>query len=163
MKRTKHASLSLSINAIVVLILAVAMLGLGLGFTKSMFAKFGDKLEVPIPNYPATPEDPIVLPADSVTVSSTKESVLTVNIYAHQGIAATVPPTMSCVCTGSVSTTDPIFTGQDVGAGEYKGFKAIIPPLSGASGESCLCTITATDGTSTTAQTKSKQITLNIQ
>ena len=77
----KKGSLSLSINAIVILVLAITMLGLGLAFTKGMFGKFSSKLEVPPPNIPATAEEPIILPDESVEVLKNKDFELTVNFY----------------------------------------------------------------------------------
>ncbi|OIO64737.1 hypothetical protein AUJ68_05155 [Candidatus Woesearchaeota archaeon CG1_02_57_44] len=166
----KKGSLSLSINAIVVLILAVAMLGLGLGFTKTMFSKFGSQFKIDAPSNPATLEDPISLPENTVTISSVKETRMDVNFYSNNG--GNIAPTMSCACVNSagaaptsgtalaaLATNPTYFISEILNPGEQKGFTIIIPPQTGASGSSCLCTVSFTDGSAK----KSKQITLNIQ
>ncbi len=121
MRSRKKGSLSLSINAIVVLVLAISMLGLGLGFTKSMFAKFGSKLDVPPPNIPATEEEPIVLPADTVKGKIGKTLTFGVNIYNANTAAESITPTLTCGTS---------ITGQgtlgNIPAQSYSGFKFLI-------------------------------------
>ena len=169
MRFTKKGSLDLSINAIVILVLAITMLGLGLGFTKGMFAKFASKLDVPEPNYPATAEEPVVLPVDTLTVKNSKDFAFSVNFFNDQ-TGGTVTPTM--VCAGTLSSLSTSIVGsatlpaiavssQSVPSGEYKGFKFIIigkltTTLAGNMG---ICTITFTPSTGTPV---TKQITVSI-
>ena len=95
MKLFTKASLQLSINAIVILVLAIAMLGLGLGFTKGMFAKFGEKLEVPPPDIPATSDEQIVLPKEELEIQHGKTYTFSVNFY-NDYSSDNVHPEMDC-------------------------------------------------------------------
>jgi hypothetical protein len=104
----KKGSLSLSINAIVVLVLAISMLGLGLGFTKSMFAKFGSKLDVPPPNIPATEDEPIVLPSDTVKAKINKDLSFSVNIYNDQITMMASPPIEFKCLSGATASSLPV-------------------------------------------------------
>jgi len=142
MKRNKKASLSLSINAIVILVLAITMLGLGLGFTKGMFSKFASKLEVPPPNIPATPEEPIVLPDESIEILKNKPFEFTVNFY-NDGTGGRIYPYFECSgallklstpgfdASGKTNLASATATGealsQNVDSGTFKSFKFLMP------------------------------------
>lgn len=134
---SKRASLSLSINAIVILVLAITMLGLGLGFTKGMFSKFSSKLEVPPPNIPATPEEQIVIPQETIEVLKNKDFDFTVNFYNDYQSGVVTP---GLVCPKLI--TDPTkvnSAAQNVNAGSYKPFKFIITNI-GITGKD-ICTL----------------------
>ena len=152
----KKGSLSLSINAIVILVLAISMLGLGLGFTKSMFAKFGSKLDVPPPDIPATEGDPIVTVSDEFQIKKNVDYVMTMNIFNAYG-TATVTPAIKCGATSMATGT-----GQSITGGTYKSFKVIMSALAGQPmasktvGTTEVCIIEAAIGSSTV----SKQITI---
>ena len=136
MKRNKKASLSLSINAIVILVLAITMLGLGLGFTKGMFSKFSSKLEVPPPNIPATPEEPIVLPDESIDVLKNKDFEITVNFYNDYTGGKWTP---SLDCSSALKDIKVTAVAQTVNAGSYKPFKFLVTKI-GKSGKD-VCTV----------------------
>lgn len=158
-KRAKKASLSLSINAIVILVLAITMLGLGLGFTKGMFAKFSSKLEVPEPDIPATADDPIVLPADTINVQKNKEAIFSVNVY-NDGWSGDVSPA-DVECSPTMTVTKGM--DQSIAVGEDAAFKFIIPKADGNTGTSgnfiCKLSFAGSDG----ADVKSKQIVISIK
>lgn len=154
MRSRKKGSLSLSINAIVILVLAISMLGLGLGFTKSMFAKFGSKLDVPPPNIPATEDEPIVLPSDTVKAKIGKDLTFSVNIYNDQILQATPNPTLSCMKSGAGQTPPGLVINAQAQANAVfyiPGAQLQIPGLD-------ICTISAQIGT----KTITKQISLDI-
>ncbi|MBT7902980.1 hypothetical protein HN587_03880 [Candidatus Woesearchaeota archaeon] len=142
----KRASLSLSINAIVILVLAITMLGLGLAFTKGMFSKFASKLEVPPPNIPATAEEPIVLPDESIEILKNKDFEFTVNFYNDAG-ESIISPTMACQSGGdgfAAKLTDGYLAlQQNVPSGIYKPFKFILngPQMAGKA----ICTLSFAD------------------
>jgi len=94
-KSLKKASLSLSINAVVILVLAIAMLGLGLGFTKKMFSRFGDTLEIPEPELASSESDPIVLNSDQITIKKNKATTIPVEFY-NVGGTGRVYPFLKC-------------------------------------------------------------------
>jgi hypothetical protein len=157
----KKGSLSLSINAIVVLVLAISMLGLGLGFTKSMFAKFGSKLDVPPPNIPATEEEPIVTVSDEYSIKTNKADVLTLNAY-NAAQTAVFHPELDCTSfTAPVKGAD-----QKIEAGTYKSFKLIINtgvmPTDITTTPIEVCTLGLYTGTVTDPVT-TKQVTINWQ
>jgi hypothetical protein len=77
----KKASLSLSIESVVILILAIAMLGMGIAFTKKMFDKFGNTLEIPPPELAASEDNPIVLSSDDIVVKKDKKIIIPVRFY----------------------------------------------------------------------------------
>ena len=139
----KRASLSLSINAIVILVLAITMLGLGLGFTKGMFSKFSSKLEVPPPNIPATPEEPIVLPQETVEVLKNKDFDLTVNFYNDYESG---PVTPGFDCTGELQGIEPQYAPQTVEPGTYKPFKFLFTAINRPGKSVCTITFTPTGG-----------------
>lgn len=162
----KKASLSLSINAIVILVLAITMLGLGLGFTKGMFSKFSSKLEVPPPNIPATPDEPIVLPDESIEILKNKDFELTVNFY-NDYTSGSWTPSVKCAGltvqtgTGKNVAGDYLSVPQTVPSGTYKPFKIIFTKL-GKNGRG-VCTIKFTEdkpSSGSTAQVVEKQITI---
>ena len=146
----KKGSLQLSVNAIVVLVLAITMLGLGIAFTKGKFSELGQKIEIPAPDYPATADEPIVIPSNEVTISSTKDTILSVNIYNDGDISGENQPTMSCKCPSGAINDPANSLGQEIPSGRYKTFKITVNadsfnnPLD--SGAKCLCTIKFTDG-----------------
>jgi len=159
MKLTKKqkASLSLSINAVVILVLAIAMLGLGLGFTKRMFSKFGEKLYIPDPDYPATADDPIVLYANEFYVDSNKDTYLSVNAYCNSASCAGAP-VWTCDCDDG--DVDQVITGaaQAGQLGTYKTFKFIVGApdvVNLKSGATCICDITY--------DSKTKQVTVYVK
>ena len=156
MKRNKKASLSLSINAIVILVLAITMLGLGLGFTKGMFSKFASKLEVPPPNIPATPEEPIVLPDESIEILKNKDFEFSVNFY-NDWTGGVVYPSMVCSPGLSINATA---IQQTVQSGTFKMFKFLVD-APGTAGKS-ICTLTFADAATpaTAANIEEKQITI---
>lgn len=156
----KKGSLELSVNAIVVLVLAITMLGLGIAFTKGKFAELGSKVEIPEPDYPATTDDPIVLPANEITVSSTKDTIFTVNVYNDGDIASDDPffPDIKCKCPGVQPDFDA--TAQSVPIGEDRGFKIV--SSGGTSGDKCLCTIRV-EHPDTKVIVATKQITVNVK
>ncbi|MBI5398725.1 hypothetical protein HZB03_04645, partial [Candidatus Woesearchaeota archaeon] len=109
-------------------------LGLGLGFTKGMFAKFSSKLEVPPPNIPATPEEPIVIPQETIEVLKNKEFDFTVNYY-NDFDDTELKPVLNCPNTAAFAPfiNDPATgvqtSAQRVQPGSYKPFKFIMPKL----------------------------------
>jgi hypothetical protein len=127
----KRGSLSLSINAVVILVLAIAMLGLGLGFTKKMFAKFGDTLQIPEPELTASESEPIVLTSDSLEIKSTKPTSVPLKYY-NTGASAWVFPYLDCnTPCGTAGQATPIYVKA---AGVYPSF-AVGTPLWIAQGE----------------------------
>jgi hypothetical protein len=130
------------------------MLGLGLGFTKGMFSKFSSKLEVPPPNIPATPEEPIVIPTETIEVLKNKGFDFTVNYYNDYdtGVAT---PSISCGSDVSPSPWDMTrfqSSGQKVESGTYKPFKFIVDPLQVAGKSICTLkfSVTTTAGVAET-------------
>jgi hypothetical protein len=156
----RKASLELSVNAIVVLVLAITMLGLGIAFTKGKFAELGSKIEIPEPDYPATADDPIVLPANEITVSSTKDTIFSVNVYNDGTVGSSTSVTIAgaCSCPGTEPSLKAV--SQTIPVGEYKTFKVI--SSGGSSGDTCLCTLTAHEKTDETNILAEKQITLKV-
>ncbi|MFC1754046.1 hypothetical protein ACFL96_11760 [Thermoproteota archaeon] len=143
MGKFKRASLSLSINAIVVLVLAITMLGLGLAFTKGMFGKFAAKLTVPEPDIPATADDQIVLPADTIQVRKNKEVIFSVNVYNNDwGSTSQVTGSMACGTSGPSATA----VGQPIPSGEDAMFKFILDKTQTSSvmAGTHVCTLTFT-------------------
>lgn len=141
----KKGSLSLSINAVVVLVLAIAMLGLGLAFTKGMFSKLQSKLEIPPPDYPATAEDPLVVPLTVMPIEQNKDTEFSFNFYNTQTTPCTnCFPIISCVLT--VGQTDLTLTGiaQTVTAATAGQFKVLAAVPSGTASGKYACMIKMT-------------------
>lgn len=166
----KKADLSLSINAIVVLILAITMLGLGLGFTKGMFGKLSGKLQVEPPNIPATSEEQIVLPSDTIQLDKNRDAEFSVNFY-NDFSGAVVTPSLSCVSPFVLSTAGVaggdekvVAAPQTVPAGQYRAFKFIIP--SGALTEpnvgNGICTLKFTVATDPVTEVE-KQVVVKVR
>ena len=121
----KKASLQLSVNAIVVLVLAITMLGLGLAFTKSKFSELGEKIEVPEPNYPATPDDPIVLAVNEIGVKSSKDAVFTANFY-NEDPAGYYQPCLDCGTPAITTTANSLIDPVWVPSGDYETFRIVL-------------------------------------
>ena len=159
----KKASLSLSINAIVILVLAITMLGLGLAFTKGMFGKLSSKLSVPEPNIPATADEPIVLPTDTLEVTKNKEFIFSVNTY-NDNYIGKVSGTLDCpadATSGAGAVTVPS-SAQEIAAGSQAGFKFIIPSTQVTLTSTRVCTLTF-KGDGANSGTKTKQIVVAIK
>lgn len=159
--KNKKASLSLSVNAIVVLVIGIVVLGLALGFTRGMFGTLSQSLTIPEPNYPATADEPIVLPQETVDAKASKDLIMTINFYNDY---ATDTWTPNLVCEGlSLIENDEVSylttAQQAVEAGEYKGFKFIISKEAFSKSGYYLCTVSFSD----TTHTVTKQIALNVQ
>ncbi|MFQ5474724.1 MAG: hypothetical protein ACE5DM_02710 [Candidatus Nanoarchaeia archaeon] len=157
----KKASLSLSINAIVVLVLAITMLGLGLGFTKGMFSKFSSKLTVPEPDIPATADDRVVLPADTISVPKNKQAIFSVNVYNDDWESDTaIGGSLSCGAGGEGPSAEAM--AQMIPVGTDIGFKFILDKdqTSGTKAGLWVCSLTFG---STTASPVSKQIVINVK
>lgn len=161
MRFNKRASLSLSIEAIVVLVLAISMLGLGLGFTKSMFAKFGTKLDVPAPNIPATEDDPITVESENLQAKVGKPFSFGFNVYNKGTTAVTLTTnTLKVTCTGTGTVPTLMVAQGTINAQTYAPFKALVSSTTVKTGM-YLCTITVTYTPSGgTAVTYTKQVTI---
>ncbi|MBT5022739.1 hypothetical protein HOK51_05745 [Candidatus Woesearchaeota archaeon] len=153
----KRGSLSLSINAIVILVLAITMLGLGLGFTKGMFSKFQSKLEVPEPDIPATADDQIALPGDTIKVIKGKAAVFSVNVYNDQWTGE-ISPSLSCVGDNAPVAQEGV--SQSIAMGKDAMFKFVLPKSSTNTRGTYICKLSFTgEGGSDL----SKQIVIEIQ
>ncbi|RMF07350.1 hypothetical protein D6764_00030 [Candidatus Woesearchaeota archaeon] len=119
----RKGSLQLSVNAIVVLVLAITMLGMGLAFTKGKFAELGERIEVPEPDYPATQDDPIVLPVNEIKLKSGKQGGFSVNFY-NEGNTRNFYACVVCGTTYSL-TTNTLRTVTQVKSGDYETFKIL--------------------------------------
>ncbi|MBI2548661.1 hypothetical protein HYW21_04895 [Candidatus Woesearchaeota archaeon] len=141
----KKGSLSLSINAVVVLVLAIAMLGLGLAFTKGMFSKLQSKLEIPPPDYPATAEDPLVVPLTVMPIEQNKDTEFSFNFYNTQTDPCTdCFPAITCVI--NAAPTSLFITGlpQTVTAATAAQFKILAAVPSGTASGKYACKIVMT-------------------
>lgn len=158
----KKASLSLSINAIVVLVLAITMLGLGLAFTKGMFGKLSSKLSVPEPNIPATAEERIVLPTDTLTITKNQEFIFSVNVY-NDNFNGDVSGTLTCGTDPNAPAAGPInvqISAQPIPAGQSKGFKVIIPATAVTQSSTRVCVL---DFKGATSGEETKQVVVAIK
>ncbi len=123
----KKAAMELSINAIVILVLAITMLGLGLGFTKSMFAKFGEKLTVPEPPIQATADERVVLPSgDVIQLKKGKIAEITVNYY-NDREGTLIYSNISCPSVADLTVETAPQTHPN---GESKSYKYILKGVS---------------------------------
>ncbi|MBW2967623.1 hypothetical protein KY362_03995 [Candidatus Woesearchaeota archaeon] len=160
--RRKKASLSLSINAIVILVLAITMLGLGLAFTKGMFGKLSERLSVPEPDIPATPDDPIVLPVEELSITKNKQFVFSVNVY-NDEFSGPVDGLLSCPVGSEGQTAMAVPSPpQEIPPGEDKGFKFIIPKDLVGQSSTRICSLTFTD-TDEPPNTESEQVVVTVK
>ena len=174
----RKASLSLSINAIVILVLALTMLGIGISFTKSMFAKAGDKLigvdytEVPNPN-----RNEIITGLSSVPAEPGGEAVIPFKVYNNDpNNDITITTTTKCKPSEYIDTKGDIGGIQDVqdsdgisipvkGIGEF----SILVPLKGSDngvvpGKIILCNVVVQTGTgSSTKSLGSKTVKIKVK
>lgn len=111
-KSLKKASLSLSINAVVILVLAIAMLGLGLGFTKKMFGKFGDTIQIPEPELSATESDPIVTNGNTINLKAGKSVDVPFKYYSTTSGPIYVYPFIDCPFDDAVGISESMNQGE---------------------------------------------------
>jgi hypothetical protein len=140
-KMLKIGSLSLSVNAIVVLVLAITMLGLGLAFTKGMFGKLQGKLEIPPPDIPATRDEPIVLPGDTVRLEKVSQDfAMSINIYNSEKSREYVAA-LDCGSALTGPTTNVLTSPQDIADGDYVPFKLLVKGGAFADSGTAVCVI----------------------
>lgn len=128
----KKGGLDLSINSIVVIIFAITILGLGLAFIRGQFENIEKTITYPVPDIPAGPSKPIVLPFETINVNRATQVEFSVNYYNGNAapVSASDEPKID-KCTGDNSDAFKLDgLGQDVGIGEQATFKMLleVPP-----------------------------------
>jgi len=123
----KKGSLDLSINAIVILVLAITMLGLGLAFTKGMFSKFSNRLDVPVSNVLATKDEQIALSTEDLQITKGKDFAFSVNFYNDVfGGSDEIVGKLSCPNLAPATAFNACSAPQTVPSADQKGFKFIV-------------------------------------
>ena len=77
----KKGAIEISLGTIVITIIALVFLGLAIAFITGMFRQLGQVLVIGPPDIPATPDQPLVLPGDTLNMRPGQQLEVSLNFY----------------------------------------------------------------------------------
>lgn len=161
----KKGALELGINTVVVLVIAIIIVGGGIAFVTGIFSKLNANVASISPSIlpvQPTPQKPIAISGDTITVKNTGSKTILVGVYNTDPGPLTNAYLNSTKCTGSVKL-DVVGLSQTIQPGKIGAYKLIVSPNGATPGETYVCKLQVFSDDYTPTAGVYREIQVNLQ